>query len=265
MSGTLEGVREGTVVAALITGPIVRVFSSHIGFIERWLTSGTPHAAEVQELKADRPVVITIGRQYGSGGHMIGRLVAEHLQLPFYDNQLITLAAQESGFSEKFVSEKEQNMPSSLLYQMIYADYESPMHRSLSPDDALFVAQGRVMLKLARQGSCVIMGRCADYLLRDDADCLRVFLHADNESLYKRAQEQYGLSKDEVADKVDSVNNSRREHYRHFTNRTWDDANNYDISLDTGKMSDEMVCRMIEDAYKERIAHNQNRGQKRKP
>ncbi len=139
---------------------------------------------------------------------------------------------------------------------MIYADYASPLNKSLSPDDALFVAQGRVMLQLVRKGPCVIMGRCADYLLRNDADCVRVFLHADDKKLYERAQTEYGLTANEVSERVNSVNNSRREHYKHFTGRTWDDANNYDLTLNTGIMSDEAICRIIEEAYAERLHEN---------
>lgn len=253
LAGHIEGLREGTVIAALLTGPFVRLISPCLDFIRRW---------EIQEIDAGAiiptmgsgsqkvPVVITISREYGSGGHLIGEQIAERLGIKFYDKELIRLVAQDSGFSEEFISEKEQHMPSSLLYQMIMQDYEAPIEKSLSPDDALFVAQSRVIRRLANEGPCVIVGRCADYILRDVPGCIHVFLHADLPHKIERAVEEYGIRRETAADEIERINRARETHYYHFTGKRWGDMHNYHLTCDTGMLQDKQVCNIIESLYK---------------
>lgn len=140
LAGRVDGLREGTVIAALLTGPFVRLISPYLAFIRRWET-GTTAAEEAVAAVAlsdassrPLPVIITISREYGSGGHLIGEQLTQRLGIKFYDRELIHLAAQESGMSEQFVSAKEQHLPSLLLYQMIMQDYEVPIEKSLSPE-----------------------------------------------------------------------------------------------------------------------------------
>lgn len=137
LSGRIEGVREGTIIAALITGPFVRLIMPRLAFIRQWLSSETTHEVPSANGTEHFPWVITISREYGSGGHQAGKQLARQLGIAFYDKELITLAAQESHFSEEFISQNEQKLPSSLLYQMILQDYEAPLDKSLSYDDAL--------------------------------------------------------------------------------------------------------------------------------
>lgn len=257
LAGHIEGLREGTVIAALLTGPFVRLFSPHLKFIERWenqdvagegipaVNSGFQHT----------PSVITISREYGSGGHLIGERIAKDLGIKFYDKELIKLVAQESGLSEEFISEKEQHMPSSLLYQMIMQDYEAPIEKSISPDDALFVAQSRVIRRLASEGPCVIVGRCADYILRDMSTCIHIFLHADMEHKIERAVNEYGISREAASSEIERINKARETHYYHFTGKHWGDIRNYHLTCDTGMMDDRQVCSIIELLY-EKLAGN---------
>ncbi len=193
--------------------------------------------------------------------------MAKHLKLPFYDNQLISMVAHESGYSEQYVSEKEQNIPTSQLLQMIYSDYGLPADKLLSPDDALFVAQSKVMLQLAHQGPCVIMGRCADYILRNDAHCLKVFLHASTQFKVQRAINDYGFSPDDAPQRVADMNRARKNHYYHYTGRMWGDARNYHISIDTSSMTVEQVCDLIEQSYQMRLSrqHGDNAQQQNEP
>lgn len=252
-SGRIDGLREGTIIAALLTGPFVRLISPHLQFIKRWETGGridvqiTTNDEPVQQKS---PIVITISREYGSGGHLIGKQIADHLGIKFYDKELIRLAARESGFSEKFVSEKEQHLPSSLLYQMIMQDYEVPIEKSISPEDALFIAQSRVIRRLASQESCVIVGRCADHILRDFPHCIRIYLYADMTYKTERAVKEYGINPDTAENTINRINRARSMHYYHFTGNRWEDMRNYHIACDTGTMGSDQICSMIEAQYK---------------
>ena len=167
ISGKVLGVREGTIVAALVVGLFARFFNKKLSFINRYLTG---HSSQVKE---DKPVtaavnafVITIAREFGSGGREIGKRLAERFHIPFYDKELIDMAAKDAGVDVDYVASREQNIPSSLLYEMVMQDFTSPLEKSLSHDDALFVVQSRIVRKLAAKGSCVIIGRCANYVLR---------------------------------------------------------------------------------------------------
>lgn len=254
LAGRVDGLREGTVIAALLTGPFVRLFSPLFAFIKAWETGGVvalQAEAGAGPAEGVQPVVITISREYGSGCHLIGEMLAKRLGIKFYDNELIRLVAQESGMSEQFVSEKEQHLPSSLLYQMIMQDYGVPIEKSLSPEDALFVAQNRVVRRIAAEGPCVIVGRCADYTLRDNPHCIRIFLHADMAYKKERAIKEYGLKPETAVAEIDRINRARSTHYYHFTGHRWDDMRNYHLACDTGVMSNEQVCSMIEALYKD--------------
>lgn len=252
LAGHIVGLREGTVIAALLTGPFVRLFSPRLQFIQHWVRKEELPVKSVASVDSATPIVITISREYGSGGHLIGQRIAQDLGIKFYDKDLIKLVAQESGFSEDFISEKEQHMPSSLLYQMIMQDYEVPIEKSLSPDDALFVAQSRVIRRLASESPCVIVGRCADYILRDVPNCIHVFLHADMPYKVEHAVSEYGISRENATDEINRINKARETHYYHFTGRRWGDIRNYHLTCDTGMMEDEQVCNMIESLYEKR-------------
>ncbi|MDE6556786.1 MAG: cytidylate kinase family protein, partial [Duncaniella sp.] len=197
-AGRIDGVREGTVIVAVLTGPLVRFIRPRLRFIERWeeAPSGdhAPVMSESEKDHAGQHVVITIGREYGSGGHEIGEMIARQMDIPFYDNAMMEMVAKESGLSEQIVREYDQRLPHSLLYEMITHDYTVPVERSLSRKDALFVAQSRVIRRLAREGSCVIVGRCSDYVLRDNPSCIHIFLHASAAYKAERAVADYGLS-----------------------------------------------------------------------
>lgn len=257
LAGHIEGLREGTVIAALLTGPFVRLISPCLDFIRRWESPEADMSRIIPVAGSGSqkvPAVITISREYGSGGHLIGEQLAGKLGIKFYDKELIRLVAQESGFSEEFISEKEQHMPSSLLYQMIMQDYEAPIEKSLSPDDALFVAQSRVIRRLVSEGSCVIVGRCGDYILRDVPGCIHVYLHADMPHKIERAVKEYGIDRKTAADEIERINKARETHYYHFTGRRWGDIHNYHLTCDTGMMEDNQVCDIIGALYKSKSA-----------
>ena len=161
----IDGVREGTIVAALIVGPITRFFRPYCRVFDRWLLD--KREAPKAKPSEKYPVVVTIAREYGSGGHLLGEMLAKELGVKYYDKELISMVAKETDMPESFVAENEQSMSSNYLLNIILQDYEAPLERSLSSADALFVSQSRVIRQIARAHSCVIIGRCADYILDD--------------------------------------------------------------------------------------------------
>lgn len=245
-SGRIDGVREGTIIAALITGPFVRMIMPRLAFLRNWL-SGTygNNVQAIARIGENQPLVITISREYGSGGHKLGEMLAKELGIAFYDRELITLVASESNFSEEFISKNEQRMPGSLLYQMIMQDYEAPLDKSLSADDALFVTQSRVIRRISSEEPCVIVGRCADYILKDRPNTVNVFLYADMPHKVKRAVAEYGIAEERAASVIADTDRSRKEHCLQYTGRQRGDSRNYNVSFDTGVFSLEQIVAFL--------------------
>ncbi len=175
-------------------------------------------------------IVITISREYGSGGRFVGRLVAEKLGLPFYDKELISLSAKESGLLEEYVKMTDEKKKS--------ASYTN------NNDDRLFIAEQKVIEKLAKS-SCVIVGRCADYILKDNKDAIKIFLYSDSKSKEKRAIKYYGLNSKTALRKIDKINKERSKHYKFYTNREWKDFSNYDLSFNVDKYGVEKTAENI--------------------
>ncbi len=251
-AGKIEGIREGTIIAALITGPFVRLELPYLAFVKKFFKV-KGQAVEVAEVKANDAVIITISREFGSGGHIIGRMLADKLHIPFYDNKLVSLVADKSGLSEKYIKDEEQNMPSSILYQMVMQDYEAPLTKSLSSKDALFVAQSSVIRNIAKEGSCVIVGRCADFILKDYPNCINIFLHAGMQYKAKIAVDHYGIDPQKAESVVAKTDKARREHYHHYTDKHWGDYRNYALSVDTSSMEADEICTIIEQLYRKKL------------
>ncbi|MBD5346988.1 MAG: cytidylate kinase family protein [Bacteroides sp.] len=242
-AGRIDGVREGTVIVAVLTGPLVRLIRPHLRFIDRWEEKPSIKAEAGDNAEGtdggvtkSGHTVITIGREYGSGGHEIGEMLAAELGVPFYDNSMMEMVAEESGFSVQTVRDYDQRLPHSLLYEMIFHDYTVSPERSMSKKDALFVAQSRVIRRLATAGPCVIVGRCSDYVLRDLPGCVHIFLLASAEHKMNRAISYYGIAQEKAAAHVAQTNAVRRDHYTYYTGQTWGDSRNYHAVFDTSRL-----------------------------
>ncbi len=170
--------------------------------------------------------------------------------IPFYDRELIDLTAKERGYTLDYVEVHEQNIPSNILYEMVMQDYTAPMESSLSKDDALFVAQSRIIRKLASEGPCVIVGRCANYVLRDCPHCINVFIHADHDSKFARIVNRYGESEETAAEKLKRVDKGRANHYRTYAGGDWRDSANYDICLNSSLFGIEGTANVISQLIK---------------
>ena len=178
--------------------------------------------------------IITISREFGSGGRSIGRMVAQKLGVPFYDKELVEQIALESGFAPKFVEEHGEHSPGNSLFSYAFAPQGVPgIMNGLSTADFLWNIQCSVILQIADQGPCVIVGRNADYILKDRKDVLHAFIHANDEFRAERIVRLYGDSEKSPSARLAEKDKRRRVNYQHYTGRTWGMAYNYDICLDS--------------------------------
>ena len=171
--------------------------------------------------------VITIGRQFGSGGRIVAQRVAETLHIPFYDKAVIDLAAKETGLSEEFIRQAEQKKTSSFLYNLYMSTQNLPV------TDQVFIAESEVIRKVAAVGPCVIVGRCADYVLRNQEGVLNLFIHAPLDERIFRAKEEYRVDAPDVKDYVLKQDKNRAAFYEHFSDRAWGKAENYHLAINS--------------------------------
>ncbi len=238
----------GTLFSMFYVGMVVRFVSPHMNWLNRWLTGGRP--SEKTAIPAgNRPLVITISRQYGSGGHEIGEKLAASLGIPLYDKSIIDKTAEDLGFSTKTVMEREQTTTPIQLLEMVFSDSGGVLpDMELSEDDAIFVTESRIIRNLAAKGSCIIIGRCADFVLRDRPNCFRVFVRADIEQARNRVVEEYDIAVENAGVEIERVNKERATHYWRYTGKRWDYAENYDLVLNSSRTGIERAVNIIKNA-----------------
>ena len=190
--------------------------------------------------------IITISRQFGSGGRTIGKDVAAKLGIPCYDRELIEMFAAESGFSEEYIRSNSEHTMRKGWLSGILTDrvYDTP-----HTQDVLWDVQQKVILELAQKGPCVIVGRGADYILENKVDCLRVFIHADTEKRAERIVSVYGETDEPPMKRIMDKDERRKAYYQQYTNRVWGNAENYHIALDSGALGLETCVRILTDLY----------------
>ena len=185
--------------------------------------------------------VITIARSYGSGGRTLGKLLAEELHINCYDRELLRMASDESGINEALfgaADEKKKNQSLFRIAQNIYkGEIFPPDSDVFTSDDNLFNYQAKVIKELAASESCVIIGRCADFVLKDFDNITRLFLYAPKGNCIQRILNQEGGDEKEISKKIDKIDKYRAEYYRYYTGRNWYDARNYDFCIDTSSRS----------------------------
>lgn len=187
-----------------------------------------------------KKIVITISREYGSGGHYVGELLAKRMGINFYDKNLINLISKKSGLSKEYVEENDQKLAS-----FKYID---------NNDDRIFIAEEKVIKDLAKKESCVIVGRCADYILKDNKDTIKVFLYSSSQDKVKRAVKYYNLEEDKALKEINKINSERAKHYKYYTNRDWYDFANYDIALNVDYLGVEKTAELLEQVIRE-VSH----------
>ena len=197
--------------------------------------------------------VITISRQFGSGGRLIGRMLADKLGIPFYDKEIIDQAAKTSGFAKEFIEDNEQKMKSLGTIAMATPAWLGGVWTSLENfESRIYAAEAEAVEEFAKQGACVIVGRCADSILKGKCDCFNVFIHGHLEDRVQRVLKYYKLENDEkrAAKLILSTDKQRARHYRYYTDAEWGDPDNYHICLDSASMGVEKSVDILATAYK---------------
>ena len=194
--------------------------------------------------------IVTINRQYGSGGRYIGENLAKAMGVPCYDEKLIDMVAKESGFAQSFVAEKGERMTGSLLFNIAsslsFANNVFSTNNGVTLQDEIYFTQNRIIKELADKGPCVIVGRCADYILREREDCLNVFIFADNESKIERAEKYFNITREEAPAVLKKKDKARANHYKYYTDQEWGMASNYDLCLNSGLIGIEGCVKAIQ-------------------
>lgn len=253
-AGRLDGVREGTVIAALLVGFIARLIGKKLVFLKDMIFPESVSAENENEAKEQTAGtygknVIAIGRQFGSGGHDIGKILAEKLGYDFYDAEIIQMTAGTTGYTPEFVKKKEEIMTNSLLYDLVNQMYLNTDRQDEAPKDKIFEAECQVVRNLAKKGNCVIVGRCADYVLRNSGNCLKVFFSAPLVSRIRRVAQRQNISEGEAKATVQKNEKLRADNYRYYTRRMWGAAGNFDLSLNTD-LGEEYIENCIRSAMK---------------
>ena len=253
-AGSLAGVREGTVIAALLVGFIARLIGKKLVFLKDMIFPESVSAENENEAKEQTAGtygknVIAIGRQFGSGGHDIGMILAEKLGYDFYDAEIIQMTAGTTGYTPEFVKKKEEIMTNSLLYDLVNQMYLNTDRQDEAPKDKIFEAECQVVRNLAKKGNCVIVGRCADYVLRNSGNCLKVFFSAPLMSRIRRVAQRQNISEGEAKATVQKNEKLRADNYRYYTRRMWGAAGNFDLSLNTD-LGEEYIENCIRSAMK---------------
>ena len=191
--------------------------------------------------------IITISRQFGSGGHSIGKMVADRLGIPCYDNELVTRMAEESGFDASFIRENGEKVSTYTGADLFYGMGVSagPTFSTLSLYDRLYITQHNIIRDIAEKEECVIVGRCSDYILSERDDCVHVFIYADNDYRAERILRLYGDNGVKIEKRMKDKDSQRISYYEHYTNRDWGNPLNYHLCLNSGFIGNELCAEMI--------------------
>lgn len=191
--------------------------------------------------------IITIARGMGSGGRTIGKMLSEDLNIKYYDKDLIKLASEESGINERFFRLVDEKLKGSFMRRggVYKGDLLNPDHPDFTSDKNLFNFSAKVIKMLADKEPAVIVGRCADYILSDRKDVIKVFIYSDIETAVKNVVNMYGVSEKEARKIIEKTDKERSEYYHHYTGRDWTNAKNYNLCLDTSSMDYEKCVDII--------------------
>ena len=193
--------------------------------------------------------VVTIGRQFGSAGREIGKMVAEYFDIKFYDRDLLTRAAKESGFCEEMIQNHDERPTNSFLYNLVMDTYSFGYNNSSFVDmpisHKVFLAQFDTIKKIADEGPCVIVGRCADYALADRNDVVDIFIYGNETCKIKRIMEKYDLSESKARDMIIKKDKQRQSYYNYYSSKKWGRADSYDLCINSSVLGVEGTAKLI--------------------
>lgn len=205
--------------------------------------------------------IITIGRQFGSGGHEIGAKLAEELGIPFYDRELLTRAAKESGFCEEMIQCHDERPTNSFLYNLVMDTYSFGYNSAAMVDmpisQKVFLAQFDAIRKIADEGPCVIVGRCADYALSEYDNCLNIFIHGNEKCKIERIMRKYDLNEQKAKDMILRKDKQRQSYYNYYSSKKWGRADSYDLCINSSVLGVEGTVKLLVQYIEDFEAKNQ--------
>jgi cytidylate kinase/uncharacterized membrane protein len=190
-----------------------------------------------------KKIVITIAREYGSGGHFIGELLAKELKINFYDKEIISLTAKESGLNAEYILENEQKKTK-------LNSLKSSHMTGLDNEDKIFIAEENVIKNLAEKESCVIVGRCANFILKDNKDVTNIFIYSTMEDKINRAVKYYNIDSKNAKKEINKINKLRENHYKYYTNTEWNNPDNYDLCINVATLGIKKTVSLIKEFVK---------------
>ncbi|MCI5857350.1 MAG: cytidylate kinase family protein [Agathobacter sp.] len=249
---SLGSVGIGTIIAAVLVGTLVGIINRAFGRQRDRLLGKTDEPVATAEEAASN-YVITISREFGSGGREIGKLLAKQLGYHYYDSELIRLAAEKSGYTPEYVEQNEQALKNPVLHDF-FAWYAGPLEQTDLPKvDQLFQKESALIRELSRNGSCIIVGRLANYVLRDLPTAYHIFISADAASEATRVCARDHISPEAAAAKVKKVNHERAVHCKHFTKTDWGNVKNYDLCIKSDDFGVNETAQIIADLFKKKM------------
>ena len=194
--------------------------------------------------------IYTIGREFGSGGREVGEKLAAKLGIKLYDKELLQQAAKDSGFCEEIFENHDEKPTNSFLYSLVMdtysvSGYSAAPFLDMPLNHKVFLAQFETIKKIAEKESCVIVGRCADYALSDNPDCINIFIHADLDVRIKNVSRNLNITESKARDIINKTNKQRASYYNYYTSKKWGDSKSYNLSLDAGKLGTDNCVEMI--------------------
>ena len=194
--------------------------------------------------------IYTIGREFGSGGREVGEKLAAKLGIKLYDKELLQQAAKDSGFCEEIFENHDEKPTNSFLYSLVMdtysvSGYSAAPFLDMPLNHKVFLAQFETIKKIAEKESCVIVGRCADYALSDNPDCINIFIHADLDVRIKNVSRNLNITENKARDIINKTEKQRASYYNYYTSKKWGDSKSYNLSLDAGKLGTDNCVEMI--------------------
>lgn len=197
-----------------------------------------------------KPIIYAIGRQYGSGGREIGKKLADSLGIPFYDKELLLMISEENGMDSKILENADEKVDYSFYYLNAIGytiGAATSGFQDISLNDKLFIEQTKLIRKIADEGSCVIVGRCADYILSDYANVVSIFIHATIEDRVKRVDEEYDVECADIESYITKIDKRRANYYNYYTDRKWARSDSYDLTLNSSKFTIDGCIKLLKD------------------
>lgn len=198
-------------------------------------------------------LIITISREFGSGGRKIGEKLAQQLSIPFYDKEILQRTAEKSGLSQDFIANAESHTRKSFLFSIAtapYSDMKFSYQYETPVTDQAYFAQSQVIRELAEANNCVIVGRCADYILREEEKLLRIFIVASPDDRLRRVVDEYGMEEKDASSKIKKADKARASYVRHYTGEEWGDVKNYDLVINTSYSGIDGAVEIIKSALR---------------